>query len=72
MGLVMGFAGLALLVGPAHLGGSERVDPRGAAVLVIASLAWACGSLYSKHGGNAQFGDAGRGDAKPPRAASFC
>jgi drug/metabolite transporter (DMT)-like permease len=51
MGLVMGFAGLALLVGPAHLGGSERVDPRGAAVLVIASLAWACGSLYSKHGG---------------------
>jgi drug/metabolite transporter (DMT)-like permease len=51
MGLVMGFAGMALLVGPTHLGGSERVDPRGAAVLVIASLAWACGSLYSKHGG---------------------
>lgn len=51
LGLLMGFAGLALLVGPAHLGGSERVDPRGAAVLVIASLAWACGSLYSKHGG---------------------
>ena len=51
MGLLMGFAGLALLVGPAHLGGSERVDPRGAAVLVVASLAWACGSLYSKHGG---------------------
>src|SRR5258708_7618622 len=53
MGLLMGFAGLALLVGPAHLGGSERVDPRGAAVLVVASLAWACGSLYSKHGGMA-------------------
>ena len=51
VGLLMGFAGLALLVGPAQLGGSERVDPRGAAVLVIASLAWACGSLYSKHGG---------------------
>jgi len=51
MGLLIGFAGLALLVGPAHLGGSERVDPRGAAILVIASLAWACGSLYSKHGG---------------------
>jgi len=49
-GLLMGFAGLALLVGPAHLGGSERVNPMGAAVLVIASLAWACGSLYSKHG----------------------
>jgi len=51
MGLLLGFAGLALLVGPAHLGGSERVNPVGAAVLVIASLAWACGSLYSKHGG---------------------
>lgn len=51
MGLLMGFAGLGLLVGPAHLGGSERVDPRGATVLVLASLAWACGSLYSKHGG---------------------
>src|SRR6266404_1534130 len=50
MGLLMGFAGLALLVGPAHLGGSERVDPRGAAVLVVASLAWACGSLYTKRG----------------------
>jgi drug/metabolite transporter (DMT)-like permease len=51
MGLALGFGGLVLLVGPAHLGGSERVDPRGATVLVIASLAWACGSLYSKHGG---------------------
>jgi drug/metabolite transporter (DMT)-like permease len=51
MGLLLGFAGLALLVGPAHLGGSERVNPLGAAVLVIASLAWACGSLYAKHGG---------------------
>ena len=51
LGLVIGFAGMALLVGPAQSGGSERVDPRGATVLVIASLAWACGSLYSKHGG---------------------
>src|SRR5258708_8478504 len=48
LGLLLGFGGLALLVGPAHLRGSERVDPRGAAILVIASLAWACGSLYSK------------------------
>ena len=48
-GLLMGFGGLALLVGPAHLGGAGRVEPRGAAVLVVASLAWAWGSLYSKH-----------------------
>lgn len=51
IGLLMGFAGIALLVGPAQLGGSQRVDPLGAAVLVLASLAWACGSLYAKHGG---------------------
>src|SRR6266700_7777558 len=51
LGLLLGFAGMVLLVGPAHLGGSGRVDLRGAAVLVFASLAWACGSIYSKHGG---------------------
>ena len=51
LGLVLGFAGVALLVGPSHWGGSERVDLRGVAVLVIACFAWACGSIYSKHGG---------------------
>ena len=51
LGLLLGFAGLAILVGPAQLGGSGRVDLRGAAILVVASFAWACGSLYAKHGG---------------------
>src|SRR5712692_8641612 len=50
-GLVLGFAGLALLVGPKNLGGSGRVDPLGVGILVLASLAWASGSLYSKHAG---------------------
>jgi drug/metabolite transporter (DMT)-like permease len=49
-GLVLGFSGLVLLVGPAHLGGSERVNPIGAGILLVASFAWACGSIYSKHG----------------------
>jgi drug/metabolite transporter (DMT)-like permease len=49
-GIVMGFVGMAILVGPAQIGHSGRVNPVGAAVLVVASLAWACGSLYSKHG----------------------
>jgi drug/metabolite transporter (DMT)-like permease len=47
--LVLGFGGLLLLVGPAHLGGSERVNPTGAAILVVGSFAWAWGSIYSKH-----------------------
>jgi drug/metabolite transporter (DMT)-like permease len=51
LGLILGFAGVALLVGPSHWGGSERVDLRGVAVLVVACFAWACGSIYAKHGG---------------------
>src|SRR5689334_7368047 len=50
-GLLLGFGGLALLVGPKNLGGSGRVDPFGVGILVIASLAWASGSVYSKHAG---------------------
>lgn len=50
-GLILGFAGLALLVGPKNLGGSGRVDPLGVGILLIASLAWASGSVYSKHAG---------------------
>jgi drug/metabolite transporter (DMT)-like permease len=60
-GLVMGFAGLALLVGPKDLGGSTRVNLTGASILLVASFAWACGSLYSKHGqmpGSALLGSA--------------
>ncbi len=47
--LILGFGGLVLLVGPAHLGGSERVNLTGAGILVIGSFAWAWGSIYSKH-----------------------
>lgn len=50
-GLLLGFGGLALLVGPKNLGGSGRVDPIGVGILLIASLAWATGSVYSKHAG---------------------
>lgn len=50
-GLVLGFAGMTLLVGPKNLGGSARVDPYGVGLLLIASLAWASGSVYSKHAG---------------------
>jgi drug/metabolite transporter (DMT)-like permease len=48
-GLLLGFAGMALLVGPRHLGHSERIDPVGAGALIGASLAWAAGSIYSRH-----------------------
>jgi len=49
IGFVLGFAGIALLVGPSHLGDSERVNPVGAVTLILGSLAWAAGSIYSRH-----------------------
>lgn len=48
-GFALGFLGIALLVGPAHLAGSARINPTGAAVLMLGSLAWAAGSIYSRH-----------------------
>jgi len=49
-GLVLGFAGVALLVGPANFfgGAGGRVHPVGAIVLVCASLSWATGSIFSR------------------------
>ena len=44
-GIVMGFVGMVILVGPARLGLSGRVDPIGAGVLIAASLAWAANHL---------------------------
>jgi drug/metabolite transporter (DMT)-like permease len=48
-GFVLGFLGTALLVLPEHIGSSEPVNPIGACALMGASLAWALGSIYSRH-----------------------
>ncbi len=47
-GVILGFFGLGILVGPEELAGGERVDEMGAAVLFMAALSWAIGSLYSR------------------------
>jgi drug/metabolite transporter (DMT)-like permease len=47
-GLTLGFAGLVLLIGPGDIMGGGAVDPRSAAVLLAATLAWAGGSIYSR------------------------
>jgi drug/metabolite transporter (DMT)-like permease len=44
-GLVLGFAGLAVLVDPS---GEEGAKPIGALVIVIGALGWAAGSVYSQ------------------------
>jgi drug/metabolite transporter (DMT)-like permease len=49
LGVVLGFAGIVILVGPAQLIGIEgSVDLLGAAALTFAALSWAVGSLYNR------------------------
>lgn len=47
-GLFMGLAGVGILTGPSEFAGGSRVDPLGAAALVVASFVWSAGSLYSR------------------------
>lgn len=48
VGIVVGLVGIGVLVGPAAFAGTARIDPRGVAVLVVASLSWAAGSLVQR------------------------
>ncbi|WP_420127283.1 drug/metabolite exporter YedA [Longimicrobium sp.] len=48
LGLVIGFGGIVLLVGPGSLAGGERVDPLGAGIVTVGALAWAFGSIWSR------------------------
>jgi drug/metabolite transporter (DMT)-like permease len=47
-GLVIGFIGLGILVGPGKLGSGGHIDPIGASALLLAAFLWASGSLYSR------------------------
>jgi drug/metabolite transporter (DMT)-like permease len=49
MGLVLGLAGLFVLIGPDTLMGGGRADYIGVAALIIASFTWSVGSIYSRH-----------------------
>jgi len=49
VGVLAGFAGIIILIGPAQLIGVEgQVDLVGAVVLLLAALSWAAGSLYNR------------------------
>lgn len=49
VGVLAGFAGILILIGPAQLIGIEgQVDLVGAVVLLLAALSWAAGSLYNR------------------------
>jgi drug/metabolite transporter (DMT)-like permease len=49
LGLVLGLAGIVLLVGPGAFVGHGDVDTIGALALMVAAIAWAAGSIYSRH-----------------------
>ncbi|MGH7618265.1 MAG: EamA family transporter [Gemmatimonadaceae bacterium] len=49
-GIVVGLAGLGVLVGPSSFAAEGRADAGAALVLVAASLAWACGSVFNRYG----------------------
>lgn len=49
VGLLIGFVGIFILVGPAEISGGEmNLDPFGVIALLSACLLWALGSTYSK------------------------
>lgn len=49
IGLLAGFVGIFILVGPSELSGStSKLNPFGVAALLSACLFWASGSIYSK------------------------
>lgn len=49
VGLAAGAIGVLILVGPGRLAGSEPFNPLGAGILVLGSLGWSFGSIYSRH-----------------------
>lgn len=48
IGIVLGFIGIVVLVGPSDVGGHGDVRPIGALVLILGSLSWAIGSFWSR------------------------
>jgi drug/metabolite transporter (DMT)-like permease len=49
VGLALGAIGIAILVGPGELAGTGQVDRVAAGVLLLSSMVWAIGSLYTRY-----------------------
>lgn len=49
LGIALGLGGIVLLVGPAALGLDRPLNYTGVAIMLLASLAWSLGSIYSRH-----------------------
>ena len=49
VGIVVGFIGVAILIGPSAIGGGGAFDRLGLAALIISPIAWSSGSLFAAH-----------------------
>ena len=48
-GLILGFVGVGLLIDPADMTGGGQIELGGAGAVVVGTLLWATGSVYSRH-----------------------
>jgi drug/metabolite transporter (DMT)-like permease len=49
VGIVLGFAGVAILAGPSAFGSSGALEPLGLAAILLSPISWATGSLFASH-----------------------
>jgi drug/metabolite transporter (DMT)-like permease len=49
VGIAVGFAGVAVLVGPSAFGGAGALDPLGLAAVMLSPICWSLGSLFASH-----------------------
>lgn len=49
VGIVVGFIGVAILIGPSALGGAGALDPLGLGAILLSPIAWSAGSLFASH-----------------------
>lgn len=48
-GIILGFAGVAILIGPSAFGGTGALEPLALAAILFSPIAWSSGSLFSSH-----------------------
>jgi drug/metabolite transporter (DMT)-like permease len=49
VGIVVGFVGVAILIGPSAFGGAGSLEAIGLAAILVSPIAWATGSLFASH-----------------------
>ncbi len=48
-GMILGFIGVTILINPTDIGGYAEIDRFGAILIILATIFWASGSIYSKY-----------------------